>query len=276
MRIIQDLPSLKKYVTSAENIGFVPTMGALHAGHLSLVATARQTHENVVCSIFVNPAQFNNSADLARYPRTIEADLAMLESAGVSAVFIPSVEDIYPKPTKLSLNFGDLETRLEGAFRPGHFQGVGLVVAKLFHLVQPKTAFFGLKDLQQCLVIWRLVEDLSFPVELSFLPTLREADGLAMSSRNVNLTDNERLIAPFIHQQLQAAWQSLVAGASPDTVRKAAQLAFEANSAFRLEYFDIVETESLGSVSVLPETYAIVVAAHLGKVRLIDNLLVGD
>jgi pantoate--beta-alanine ligase len=175
-----------------KQLGFVPTMGALHQGHLDLVAKSIESMDFTVVSIFVNPTQFNSSEDFQKYPQTLEADLALLESAGVDFVFVPTVASLYPQPSHLRFDFGSLEQVLEGEFRPGHFNGVGLVVAKLFHLIQPTRAFFGQKDLQQVAIIKRLVQDLSFGLSIEVVPTRREKDGLAMSSRNMRLNPEER------------------------------------------------------------------------------------
>ncbi|GAB3709667.1 pantoate--beta-alanine ligase [Spirosoma flavus] len=258
-----------------QTIGFVPTMGALHEGHLALVEAARRENDVVVSSIFVNPVQFNNPDDLARYPRTLEEDCQKLETAGCDVVFAPSVEEMYPQKPLLRIHFGELETVLEGAFRPGHFNGVGIVVSKLFNIVQPDRAYFGQKDLQQVAVIRRLVQDLSFPVELIRCPTLREEDGLAMSSRNRNLTPDERQQAPVLFQSLTMARDLLLEGQDVVQVKSAVTNFFASRPEFRLEYVDVVNADTLQSAEevLAPGQTAICLAAHLGKVRLIDNLV---
>ncbi|GAB3960754.1 pantoate--beta-alanine ligase [Spirosoma harenae] len=258
-----------------QTIGFVPTMGALHEGHLALIEAARRENDVVVSSIFVNPVQFNNPDDLARYPRTLDEDCKKLESAGCDVVFAPSVEEMYPQQPLLKINFGELETILEGAFRPGHFNGVGIVVSKLFNIVQPDRAYFGQKDLQQVAVIRRLIHDLSFPIELIRCPTLREDDGLAMSSRNRNLTPDERQQAPALFQALTMARDLLNQGKSALQAQEAVLDFFANYPAFRLEYVDVVNADTLQSVQevLAPGQTAICLAAHLGKVRLIDNLV---
>ncbi|WP_128547590.1 pantoate--beta-alanine ligase [Larkinella soli] len=256
-------------------VGFVPTMGALHAGHLSLIEACRSANDLTVCSIFVNPTQFNNPDDLARYPRTLEEDLRMLDEAGCDLVFAPSVDEMYPTAPVLKLNFGELETVMEGAFRPGHFNGVGIVVSKLFHIVQPDRAYFGQKDLQQVAVVRRLIRDLGFPLELVRVPTLREADGLAMSSRNRNLSAEDRALAPQLHQALLIAREML---RSEDTV-EAAKAAVTGHlhrfPAFRPDYFEVANAETLQPVgqTQAPGMTALCIAAFLGPVRLIDNLV---
>ncbi|MVM35602.1 pantoate--beta-alanine ligase [Spirosoma sp. HMF4905] len=278
MTRFETISSLRQYLTSIQSektIGLVPTMGALHEGHIKLIEAARQENDLVVSSIFVNPVQFNNPDDLARYPRTLEEDSLQLEAAGCDVVFAPSVAEMYPDSPALRLNFGELETVMEGAFRPGHFNGVGIVVSKLFNIVQPKRAYFGQKDLQQVAVIRRLIRDLSFPVELIRCPTVREADGLAMSSRNRNLTPAEREQAPTLFKALTLARDLLADGHSPVQAKAAVTDMFTSNPNFRLEYVEIVNADTLQIANevLAPGQTAICLAAHLGKVRLIDNLV---
>ncbi|WP_288427458.1 pantoate--beta-alanine ligase [uncultured Spirosoma sp.] len=258
-----------------QSIGLVPTMGALHDGHLTLIQQARQQADVVVCSIFVNPVQFNNADDLARYPRTLDADCALLETVGCDIVFAPSADEMYPEPPSLTLNFGALETVMEGAFRPGHFNGVGLVVAKLFNIVQPDKAFFGQKDLQQVAVIRSLIRNLSFPVELVRCPTVRETDGLAMSSRNRNLTPDERKQATTLFAALTLAHDRLVDGQTPAQTKAAVRDFMSTKPTFRLEYVEIANADTLMPADevLAPGQTAICIAAYLGKVRLIDNLV---
>ncbi|MCX6219355.1 pantoate--beta-alanine ligase [Spirosoma sp.] len=256
-------------------IGLVPTMGALHEGHLTLIDTARRENDVVVSSIFVNPVQFNNADDLARYPRTLEEDCQKLELAGCDVVFAPSVAEMYPESPTLKINFGELEIVMEGAFRPGHFNGVGIVVAKLFNIIQPDRAYFGQKDLQQVAVIRQLVRDLSIPVELVRCPTIREADGLAMSSRNRNLSPDEREQATALFKALTLARELLADGHSPSQAKAAVTGFFTGNPHFRLEYVEVVnaDTLTLANEVLAPGQTAICLAAHLGNVRLIDNLV---
>lgn len=267
--------SLKTVVNSNKIIGFVPTMGALHAGHISLIAQAKNQCDVVVCSIFVNPTQFNNANDLAIYPRTLESDCAMLEQAGCDMVFAPTVAEMYPNLTAVKFNFGDLETVMEGEFRPGHFNGVGLVVSKLFHIVQPDKAFFGQKDIQQCAVIKRLIADLSFQIELVICPTLRDADGLAMSSRNKNLSETERNVANHIFYCLTLAHSQLADGNDIQIVKQTFTQNMAKQPLFNLEYFEVVDRSTLKPVQQYQQgTQAMCVAAFLGKTRLIDNFLI--
>ena len=250
-------------------------MGALHEGHMTLIETAKQVGDLVVASIFVNPVQFNNPDDLARYPRTLDDDCRMLEAAGCDLVFAPSVNEMYPEPPTMRLSFGELETVMEGAHRPGHFNGVGIVVAKLFNIVQPGRAYFGQKDLQQVAVVRRLIRELSFPVELVRCPTVRESDGLAMSSRNRNLTSEERELAPALYEALTLAHDLLTEGQSTAQAKAAVTGFFTGNPNLRLEYVDIANADTLhpaGEV-LAPGQTAICLAAQLGKVRLIDNVV---
>lgn len=278
MHQFDTITALRQHLTAYRlhnKIAIVPTMGALHSGHLTLIEKAKQENDIVVSSIFVNPVQFNNADDLARYPRTLDEDVRQLESVGCDVVFAPSVEEIYPAPPTLRLNFGDLETVLEGAFRPGHFNGVGIVVAKLFNIIQPDRAYFGQKDLQQVAVVRQLIRDLGFPVELVRCPTVREADGLAMSSRNRNLTPEEREQAPTLFRALTLARDLLLEEQSPSQAKAAVTGYFATRPGFRLEYIEVVNADTLQPAAevLAPGQTAICIAAHLGKVRLIDNLV---
>ncbi|GAB2779635.1 pantoate--beta-alanine ligase [Rhabdobacter roseus] len=279
MQLFKVSSDLRVYLAAArrerKTIGFVPTMGALHEGHLSLIEASRRANDLTVCSIFVNPIQFNNPEDLEKYPRTLDNDRALLEAAGCDVVFAPSAAEMYPTPPVLSLGFGALETVMEGTFRPGHFNGVGLVVARLFHLVQPDRAYFGQKDLQQVAVVRRLVQDLAFPIEVVSCPTLREADGLAMSSRNRRLSPEQRGQASLLSEVLQQAKNSFLNGHSVEDVKAHLRNRLAAFPNFNLEYFEIVHAQTLQPVTEEqePGATALCVAAYLGPVRLIDNLV---
>ncbi|AZQ62352.1 pantoate--beta-alanine ligase [Flammeovirga pectinis] len=284
MDVFNTVSTLKKFVNnckfSKKTIGFVPTMGALHDGHLNLVRQSNKENDITICSIFVNPTQFNNAIDLKHYPVKHEEDFELLRSAGCHVVFLPSVEEMYPKGVKQNdicgFNFGEIENQLEGAFRPGHFNGVGIVVSKLFHMVNPMKAYFGLKDLQQFLIIRKMTLDLSFGIDIIGVPTVREKDGLAMSSRNLRLTQEERNIAPFIYRTISEMKEQISVFKTPKEVLEWGISNFHKNPSFHLEYLDIVNTSDLKPVeeNSTPTSYAIVIAAHLGKVRLIDNLLI--
>ncbi len=280
MQTFDTIESFRKHVSGYRNpgktIGFVPTMGALHTGHLALVRRCKQENGLAVCSIYVNPTQFNNPEDLRNYPRTLEADRQLLQEAGCDVLFAPTDAEMYPQAPHLKMDFGSLETVLEGKFRTGHFNGVGLVVAKLFHIVQPDTAYFGQKDLQQCLVIRRLIRDLSFPIEMKIHPTVREADGLAMSSRNRRLTPAQRAAAPLLYQALSMAGQVLAGGGTVEAATKTVETHLSQSGEIRLEYFEVADSQNLSGITsaVVVPPYALCIAAHLGLVRLIDNILV--
>ncbi|PIQ47854.1 MAG: pantoate--beta-alanine ligase [Cytophagales bacterium CG12_big_fil_rev_8_21_14_0_65_40_12] len=278
MEVIKTIMALRsklaKHRLKGNKIGLVPTMGALHNGHLALVNASKNQCEITVVSIFVNPAQFNNAEDLEKYPNTIEKDTALLKAAGCNFLFLPSVKEIYPNTHDLSISFGALENNLEGRFRPGHFQGVGLVVSKLFNICQPDYAFFGQKDLQQFFVINKLIDQLSFPIDLKMVETSREENGLAMSSRNLRLSERDKSEASLINQSLSIAKKQLLEGVGIKTVIENAKELFATNDRFTLEYFEIVETDNFSSLTQVtnPKKTAICVAAYIGKVRLIDNL----
>jgi pantoate--beta-alanine ligase len=260
-----------------QTIGLVPTMGALHQGHLSLVEASKKNNPITIASIFVNPIQFNNPADLEKYPRTLERDLEMLEKAGCSAVFIPNEKDMYVEKPVVKMSFGALETVMEGAFRPGHFSGVGVVVSKLFNIIKPNNAYFGQKDLQQFLVIQQLVNDLSYQIKLHCCPILREADGLAMSSRNVRLSEINRPVAGKIHEALILAEKSLFLEGIEKTKIKVAEF-LSKYPALQLEYFEIADGTALMPIKDLNKTQnvALCIAVVMDGVRLIDNLISGN
>lgn len=262
---------------AGRRVGLVPTMGALHDGHLQLVHAAAAANDEVVVSIFVNPTQFNNPDDFRLYPRLPEADAALLAPAGCTALFLPSVEEVYPAPTALRFDFGTLERVMEGAHRPGHFNGVATVVSKLFHLGRPHRAYFGQKDLQQVTIIRQLVADLSFDLELVVFPTVREEDGLAMSSRNRRLTLAERAVAPRLYEALQRAAELVRAGSEPAAVQAAVRDYLATTPAIALEYIEVANAQTLQPLtdSWQPQhSVALCLAAYLGEVRLIDNIVV--
>ena len=259
-----------------EGIAFVPTMGNLHAGHLALVARARELAPRVVVSIFVNPLQFGPGEDYQRYPRTLEADRAKLAEAGVDLLFAPPVEVMYPRPLEeiSRIHVPRLSEILCGAHRPGHFDGVATVVARLFNLVRPAHAVFGEKDYQQLLIIRRMVADLAIPVTIHGVATVREADGLAMSSRNQYLDPEERARAPALYRTLKRTAEALRAGRRdyPELEREATQALLQAG--FRaVDYFAILDAEDLTPPRP-GRPLAVLAAAHLGKARLIDNVRV--
>jgi pantoate--beta-alanine ligase len=252
--------------------GFVPTMGALHEGHIALVNQARSENDITGCSIFVNPIQFNNPEDLEKYPRTLDEDLQMLHGAGCDIVFTPTVQEMYPEPVSTSYNFGPLEKVMEGKYRPGHFNGVAVVVKKLFDVFTPNRAYFGEKDFQQLRIIQALVEMEEIPVEIVPCPTVREADGLAMSSRNRRLTAAERQIAPAIYRTMREV-KDLAGKLSPPVLKQMAEKRLSENG-FVVDYVEIASAVDLQPLADWDKRAParIFVACFLGKVRLIDNL----
>jgi len=259
--------------TAGESIAFVPTMGNLHEGHITLIREARKHAPRVVASIFVNPLQFSPTEDLAAYPRTPERDAALLTDAGCDLLFTPGVDTIYPhgQETHTRVEVPGVSDLLCGASRPGHFIGVATIVRKLLNMVQPDLALFGEKDFQQCLVIRRMVADLALPVAIITVPTVREADGLAMSSRNGYLTAAERARAPVIHRALTAAAQELCAGTAPPEA-EAQVIAAIADAGLRPDYVSVRRAVDLGQPTAADRDLVILAAAYLGRARLIDNL----
>ena len=256
-----------------EAIGFVPTMGALHAGHRSLVERARRENQTVVVSVFVNPTQFNDKNDLRNYPRTPEADCAVLEAAGADIVFMPSVEDIYPEPDTREFDFGLVDKVMEGATRPGHFNGVAQVVSRLFDLVRPARAYFGEKDFQQIAVIKAMIKQLNMGVEIVECPIIRDVDGLALSSRNTLLTPAHRAAAPHIYEVIsQCAAKS--AELSPAELTAWVTEQVEANELLKVIYFQAVDSLSMQQVSSWDESEHVqgCIAVQAGEIRLIDNV----
>jgi pantoate--beta-alanine ligase len=249
----------------SRTIGLVPTMGAFHEGHLRLIAKARADCQVVVVSIFVNPIQFNQQEDFAHYPRTFESDARQCSEAGVDLIFAPGAQEMYPAPIATFVDVPSLGEHLCGPHRPGHFRGVATVVMKLFQIVQPDFAYFGEKDAQQLAVIRRMVRDLNVPVEIVSVPTVREADGLALSSRNRRLNPEDRKIAPMLYRALRVA--------AAEGVEKAVEF-LQAEPRIGLEYLEVVDPVDMQPVSGEERPVLIAVAAWIGKVRLIDNLLV--
>jgi pantoate--beta-alanine ligase len=272
----QWIPIRNLSLKNDKTIGFVPTMGALHEGHLELIKRCKLESDISVVSIFVNPTQFNNPSDFEKYPITLESDLQKCEEAGVDFVFVPQVTTIYPQKLSTTFNFGEIEQILEGKFRPGHFNGVAIVVSKLFNIIQPQKAFFGQKDLQQVAVIKRLIQDLSFQIELITVPTKRETDGLAMSSRNIRLSSQERIQALILYRSLIQAKTQLLAGIPWRNIYPQIKQDFDLAENVILEYFDLVEPTSFTKLTDFEpkQPTAICVAAYLGAVRLIDNITV--
>jgi pantoate--beta-alanine ligase len=276
MEVFKKISEVQSYVAQKRSngmtIGFVPTMGALHEGHISLVKRAVSENNLTIVSIFVNPIQFNNPDDLAKYPRVLDKDLGMLDQADVNAVFVPDTKEMYPEPVNRHYEFGSLAEVMEGAFRPGHFNGVAIVVHKLFDIVTPDRAYFGEKDYQQLMIIKAMVTNLEIPVEIIACPISREMDGLAMSSRNARLSREMRSAAPFIYQQLQLAVQKSTTMTAEDLERFISD-SFENHENLNLEYFVVADGDTLQPVrgTITPNAYGFI-AVFAGDIRLIDNI----
>ena len=276
MRLIETVAEFRAARTGLGELGLVPTMGYLHEGHLSLVARARAECVAVAASIFVNPTQFGPNEDLARYPRDLPRDLGLLEAAGVDLVFAPQPSEVYPPGFDTVIEVRGVTDVLEGAVRPGHFAGVATVVAKLFNIVQPTRAYFGQKDAQQSVVIRRLVRDLNLPVEVVVAPTVRETDGLALSSRNSYLTRGERAAAPAIYRALNAAKAQFEGGErEAEALRDAMRAVIAAEPLMRVDYVSVADADSLRELTRVEDRALASMAVRLGTTRLIDNLLLG-
>ncbi len=265
---------LSKQRSDGRTIGFVPTMGALHEGHLELMRRAKNENDLLACSIFVNPIQFNNKEDLKKYPRTLEDDIRKLKSIGCDILFAPSAEEMYPEEEKTVYDFSNLDKVMEGKHRPGHFNGVAIVVKKLFDIIQPDKAYFGEKDFQQLVIIQTLVKQLNLSVEIIPCPIVREKDGLAMSSRNERLSPDERKIAPIIYKTLQFV-KNNYSNFSLEEINKHVTSEINSNPGMKLEYFEIIDKQSLLPVKNLADSnnFIACIALFLGKIRLIDNIL---
>ena len=260
---------------AGQRVGFVPTMGALHEGHARLIETARQRGDHVIVSIFVNPLQFDRKDDLERYPRTLDADLRICNDLGVELVFAPTAGEMYPAEPLCTVTVKRLTDRLCGQFRPGHFDGVATVVTKLFDIVQPDVAYFGEKDAQQLAVIRRMVADLNIPVDIAGVPTVRESDGLALSSRNVRLSREERPKAIALYRALREAERAIDAGErDARAVERLAAAVIPPDGSLRLEYLEVVDPVELQRVDRIEGTVLVAGALWVGNTRLIDNLTV--
>jgi pantoate--beta-alanine ligase len=277
--LVESIEHLRQHLTGARRsnatIGLIPTMGALHAGHVRLIEEARHECQAVVVSIFVNPLQFDREDDLRRYPRMLDEDRQLCERFGVDLVFVPSVDEMYPVPLECTIDVGRLADHLCGKYRPGHFRGVATVVMKLFGIVQPDRAYFGEKDAQQLAIIRRLVADLNVPVHIIGVPTVRERDGLALSSRNAQLGPAERQSAIALFRALQAADRHIASGdTDAEHVKRlaAAEIPLD-NPSLRLEYLEIVDPERMQPVSVITGPVRVAGALWVGSTRLIDNVL---
>lgn len=278
MEIFKKIAPLKVYLEeirrSGKTIGLVPTMGALHNGHLSLIGASKAQNSYTICSIYVNPMQFNNAADLQKYPRNLEQDTKLLSAAGCDAVFCPDNDEMYDGKSVIKFDFGGLDKVMEGKYRPGHFSGVALVVSKLFNIVNPDNAYFGQKDWQQFAVIQQVVAELKFGLALHSVPTLREADGLAMSSRNLRLNDIQRQQATTFYRALRLAKENLKKGEEIASVKRSVKEFVERAQGVTLEYFEVAESKSLDLLEAVNGADApiLCIAGYVGEVRLIDNM----
>ena len=277
MKIIHTIKELQAEISAQKNagkrVGLVPTMGALHAGHASLVERSVAENDVTVVSIFVNPTQFNDKNDLVKYPRTLEADCQLLQSVGASIAFAPSVEEVYPEPDTRSFSYAPLDTVMEGAFRPGHFNGVCQIVSKLFDMVQPHRAYFGEKDFQQLAIIREMVRQMQYSLEIIGCPIVREADGLAMSSRNTRLSADERTTALNISRTLFESQEFAKSHTLAET-KAFVEESIAATDGLRLEYYEVVDDRTLQTVREWDEAEGIVgcITVFCGEVRLIDNI----
>ena len=277
MQVLRTVAEMRAARAGYSDVGFVPTMGYLHAGHMSLVARAKAECATVGASIFVNPTQFGPNEDLSRYPRDMPRDLGLLEAAGVDFVFAPEPAEMYPPGFDLSIIVGGVTGVLEGAVRPGHFAGVATVVAKLFNIVQPTRAYFGQKDAQQSVVIRKLVRDLDIPVEVVVAPTVREADGLALSSRNSYLTPEQRVVAPVIFRALSEAKRRFDAGErDAGALRDATRDTIAGEPQLQVDYVSAADPLTLRELETVERQALVSVAVRLGATRLIDNLILGE
>lgn len=278
MQIIRQLGPLRAALDimrkSGASIGLVPTMGALHAGHMELVKTAMAQCDKVVVSIFVNPTQFGAGEDLDSYPRQEAADAALLEAAGVELVWAPSVDQVYPEGFSTNVSVSGVSSGLCGGSRPGHFDGVATVVAKLFNQVRPDAAFFGEKDFQQLAVIRRMARDLDFTHDIVGVPTVRDADGLALSSRNAYLTPEQRQQAVALPNIMREAAENIARGGDIDAILRDAKAKLIASGFHKVDYFELKHPDTLENVTVFAQPARLLAAAHIGTTRLIDNIAV--
>jgi pantoate--beta-alanine ligase len=280
MEIFSQIGPLRAFLEQkkmlGKSVGFVPTMGALHDGHLALIRESQHENPITVCSIYVNPAQFNNPDDLERYPRTLDNDIEMLKATGCDALFCPSNDEIYPEKPIINFDFGHLELILEGKFRPGHFSGVAKVVSKLLNIVQPSRAYFGQKDFQQFKIVECLVRELMFNTELRCVPIQREADGLAMSSRNMRLNAAERKKAIVFYNSLKLAKQRLASGIAMAHIKKEVKANCEEMPGIQLEYLEMADAANFVVTENVTGNAILLIAGYVGEVRLIDNLWVSE
>lgn len=282
MQIFETIKSAKTFLFAQKekghSIGFMPTMGALHQGHLTLIEQAKTENNIAVCSIYVNPTQFNNTTDLEKYPRNLDRDKMLLESVGCDVLFCPSDETMYPegKENSLKLEFGGIDKMLEGKFRPGHFSGVGVILSKLFHTIQPDSVYFGQKDLQQCSIVQKLISELFFDIQLVMVPTVREDSGLAMSSRNQRLSEGGKEMAANLYKALTKMRNFIKKGSKLEKARLEGVHYLEKHKEIQVEYLEVIDIKSFAQATeTTPKpALAICIAAFVEEVRLIDNVLV--
>lgn len=279
MEVTKTIESVRSLVKAArreaKKIGLVPTMGALHIGHISLIETAVKECDFVVVSIFVNPTQFGPTEDFEKYPRPLEADLEICKKAGIDIVFAPATEQMYPRENFTSVNVEKLTEQLCGRSRPGHFRGVATICAKLFNIVQPDIAYFGQKDSQQAIVIKKMVADLNMPLRIAICPTVREPDGLAVSSRNQYLTKEQKKEATYIYKSLQKAQEMIDAGITDcETIIRQMYSILNQAPSIKIEYVSVVDAETVQNIDQIAGKVLVAVAARIGLARLIDNILV--
>lgn len=279
MQVLSSIDAMRTALAEAGakqvSVGFVPTMGYLHAGHMELVSRARADNGIVVASIFVNPLQFGPAEDLARYPRDLERDMTMLNEAGVEFLFAPGVEDMYPQPMKTVVDVPDLGCELEGAVRPGHFAGVATVVCKLFNIVQPQAAYFGEKDYQQVVIVRRMVDDLALPVRVISVPTVRDKDGLALSSRNVYLSETERRAAAVIPNALNEAERLVSQGLADPRVLEEKLVGFIAREPLaKVEVVAVRDASTLQQVAKIEAPVVVALFVRVGTTKLLDNRVI--
>jgi pantoate--beta-alanine ligase len=278
MQIFKEIGPLKAFLvekrSQGQTVGFVATMGALHEGHLKLIRNSQNDNSTTICSIFVNPSQFNNPADLQKYPRTLDTDIVQLQKVGCDALFCPEEETMYEKQNFVRFDFGHLDKVMEGEFRPGHFSGVALVVSKLFHIIEPDVAYFGQKDWQQFAILRQLTKELKFNITLKSVSTLREASGLAMSSRNARLSSAQRGKAAIINRVLKDAMQQFKNDKPVSYVKESVKNALERDPEIQLEYFEVADSENLKPLTDVKDSPRpiLCIAAFVGEVRLIDNM----
>ncbi|RQD70996.1 MAG: pantoate--beta-alanine ligase [Tindallia sp. MSAO_Bac2] len=281
MKTIHSLKEMQEYTAlqraEGKTVGLVPTMGALHEGHLSLIHAARKENDRVVVSIFVNPTQFGVNEDFDQYPRDLETDSKLAEKAGADIIFNPEAKDMYPTDISTSIKMGSIAEGLCGRYRPGHFDGVAIVVNKLFNLVNPHRAYFGQKDAQQVQVIRQMVQDLNMEVEIVSCPIIRESDGLAMSSRNIYLSEDERDSARLLNQALEEGRTFIEKGhRDPEELRQLIQKLLQSDPRLQVQYIEIVHPSTLQPLQFLQKPVMIALAVHIGKTRLIDNIIIEE